>query len=87
MDISSVTIKFAKSFEEWNFSSILGGNDIKLGFHRICNIALPPQSLRDAPPCLSRNFPDITGFWISGNSSSGEMFFIKTKNCPKAPDR
>ena len=40
MDISSGTIKFAKSFEEWNFSFILGGNDIKLCFHRICNIAL-----------------------------------------------
>ena len=40
MDISSGTIKFEKSFEEWNFSSILGGNDTKLCFHRICNIAL-----------------------------------------------
>ena len=40
LDISSGTIKFEKSFEEWNFSSILGGNDTKLCFHRICNIAL-----------------------------------------------
>ena len=56
MDIASGTIKFAKSFEEWNFSSILGGNDIKLCFHRICNIALPPQSLRDVPPLIHQTF-------------------------------
>ena len=56
MDISSGTIKFEKSFEEWNFSSILGGNDTKLCFHRICNIALPPQSLRDVPPLIHQTF-------------------------------
>ena len=54
MDISSGTIKFAKSFEEWNFSSILGGNDIKLGFHRICNIALPLLSFPSGESSLSR---------------------------------
>ena len=42
MDISSGTIKFAKSFKECNFSFILGGNDTKLCFRRICNIALLP---------------------------------------------
>ena len=54
MDISSGTIKFEKSFEEWNFSSILGGNDIKLCFYRICNIVLPLLSFPSGESSLSR---------------------------------
>ena len=34
-EITSGTVKFAKYFEEWNASFILGGNDIKLCFYRI----------------------------------------------------
>ena len=82
MDISRVQSNLRNLSKNETLVSFLGGNDTKLGFHRICNIALHPQSLRDVPPCLSRNCRDITGFWISGNSSSGEMFFIKTKKLP-----
>ena len=52
--ISPRAENLSESFEEWNNRSILGDNDTKLYFSTIYNIVSPPQSLRDAPPCLSQ---------------------------------